>query len=152
MVTRWDEDANPELAWFECSIDQLAMLREQALDELGESTATVNGLIGWLVAGHAEAASKNTRTTYRRILREVGPPSSPKGRGRRLRSVGQRGAVRLELVGASAAVTGAVLAAPLSPLLAAVAGAVAPIILDTREADAGAQTATQRLSEYAEAA
>ncbi len=151
-VTRWDEDANPEQPWFECSIDQLATLRDRALNELGESPAVVNGLVGWIVGADANVVDGKTRAKYRAILREVGRPSAPRGRRGRIRAAGQRGATRLNLVGAGAATGAAVLTLPLSPAVAAVSFLAAPIILDTREAAAGAQNATQRLFELAAAA
>lgn len=144
MVNQW-EDPNPELRWFECSIDQLATLRHRALHELGESTAVVNGLIGWIVGADATVGSTATRAAYRAILRTVGPP--PPTRGRRARtSAGDRGAARLQLVAVGAATAGAALLAPLSPSAAAVSAAVVPIILGESSYVERPQTATQEPS------
>lgn len=142
MVTRWDDDANPETEWFQCSIDQLATLRATALDELGLSPSIVNGLIGWLVGADVNAAAIQTRATYRRVLREVGPPGGqPRRRARR--TAGQRGAARLRLIGTGAAAGSVLVAAQQSGPVGACAalGAWVPIILG--EESSGPETATQ---------
>lgn len=152
MVTRWDDDANPELAWFECSIEQLAVLRERALNELGESPALVHGLVGWIVGADVNSASNQTRSTYRKILRELGPPSSNRPKGRRRSSAGQRGLVRPRLLAAAGA-GGTVLAmaAHTGPVGASVAALVAaPIILG--ESSETAQEATQGVIRIADRA
>lgn len=141
-MTRWDEDANPETAWFSCSIDQLAKLRNRAMDELGYSNATVNGLVGWIVGGDANAGNATTRAAYRKILREVGPPPRIRPRGAR-KITAQRGAARLTLVGAAAG-AGSVLAiaSQSGPVAASLAAAAwVPIILG--ESSETAQRALQ---------
>jgi hypothetical protein len=86
--------------------EQLAAVADQ-LAELGYSPILAQGVVGWLVmktAGRRDVTATNTRTKYRKVLRDhaerVGPPP-----GRRIRpptaiaeaarrSTGQRGSIR----------------------------------------------------------
>lgn len=58
----WHRDAT------QADLDALAA----ELLRLEHPTAVVCGLVGWLVTGQA---TKSTRTKYRTMLREVGPPA-----------------------------------------------------------------------------
>jgi len=143
-VTRWDDDSNPELDWYEASVDDLAALRAWVLDQ-GATITTANGLVGWIVAGDPESVSKTTRAGYRRLLRTVGPPpSGPVPRSRR--TVGQRGAVTLRvLAGAAAGGSALAMAAQGGPVgLSLVLACATPIILDPSVMSA--PEGTQRLS------
>ena len=126
----------PEEAWLDADVRRLHELHAQLLDA-GYTAAFVNGLVGWIVAGGADAVSTPTAAGYRKALRELEPPRRTRPHGRRAR--GERGhaiAGRLALAG-SAAGSGLLMAheagatGPLSAL-----SAVVPIIVDPSGYDA----------------
>lgn len=65
-------------------VRELAELRRLIID-LGETPATANGIIGWLIAkaaGERDVTGPNVRARYRKILarleREPGPDGTPR--------------------------------------------------------------------------
>lgn len=74
-------------------VRELAELRRLII-EVGESPATANGIIGWLVAkaaGERDTTGSDVRARYRRVLarleREPGPDGSPRIHAPQLRDV-----------------------------------------------------------------
>lgn len=62
-------------------VAELIELRVQII-ELGESTTTANGIIGWLVskaAGERDTTGPATRSKYRKVLAQLGRDPGPDG-------------------------------------------------------------------------
>lgn len=80
----------PEEVWHGSAPARLQQLHAGLLDA-GHSAAFANGLVGWIVAGDPEFASNATVASYRKALREYGPPTgnghAPRARKRRGRKL-----------------------------------------------------------------
>lgn len=75
-----------ERRYLSADVFELAELRQRLMAN-GVTPPIANGIIGWLttkIAGQSDTSSAQTRSTYRKVLRELdgdgGPPGKHKGR------------------------------------------------------------------------
>lgn len=140
-MTRWDDDANPELEWFDkATLEDLARLRSTVIDDFDRRAEEAHGIVGWIIGGDVNAVSKPTRARYRAILREVGPPGPPSRRRRAAQR--QRGAASLQMLAGGAVAGSGLVLAHQGRLLAPVAAAGLLVITRSPETEGPGQAAS----------